>query len=84
MSSLYPAIAKRLEIPIGRVFWLQSKHSDKPYPAQYCFTNRDMVWRKDPSWEWASVSTNSMQMRIFFAFMRGDVEIVFDDSITWR
>lgn len=83
MTSLYPTIARSLQIPIGKPFKLKPKHG-KPYPSQYCFTNRDMVWRKEPSWEWASVSTNSMQMRIFFAFMRGDVEIVFDDSITWR
>lgn len=80
MSSLYPVIAKKLQIPIGKAFHLKPKHGE-PYPAQYCFTNRDMVWRKDPLWDWASVSTNSMQMRIFFAFMRGDVEVVENDSI---
>lgn len=80
MTSLYPTIAKKLQIPIGKVFRLKPKHGE-PYPAQYCFTNRDLVCRKDPSWEWASVSTNSMQMRIFFAFMRGDVEVAENDSI---
>lgn len=84
MTSLYPTIAKKLDLPIGRVFWLKSKHSDKPYPAQYCFANNDMIWRKAPAWEWQSVSNNLQQMRILCALLRGDVEIVFDDQITWR
>lgn len=76
MSSLYPVIAKKLNLPLGKVFKLKSKYGKEPYMAQYCFSNNDFVWRADQTWDWTSVITNSQQMRIFHALMRGDVEVV--------
>lgn len=82
MSSLYLVVAKKLDLPLGKVFKLKSRHGKEPYNAQYCFTNNDFVWRADPSWDWTSVITNGQQMRIFHALMRGDVEVV-DTDILW-
>lgn len=83
MSSLYPVIAKKLDMPLGLVFRLKSKHSKEPYNAQYCFTSNDFVWRTNPSWDWTSVITSAQQMRIFHALMRGDAEVV-ECAAMWR
>lgn len=77
MSSLYPVIAKKLDLPLGKVFRLKAMHGE-PYPAQYCFGGRDFVWRRDASWDWSSVTTSVQQMRILCALLRGDVEVVKD------
>lgn len=37
-----------------------------------CVGGRDLVWRRNATWEWSSVQ----QMRILCALLRGDVEVV--------
>lgn len=76
MSSLYRIVARKLDLPLGKAFKLKSKHSAESYPAQYCFTDHDFVWRAKPSYDWTSIITSTQQMRIFHALMRGDLEVV--------
>lgn len=77
MISLYPIIAKQLALPLDKVFRLKPIHGE-PYPAQYCFCSHDLVWRRNASWDWSSVTTSVQQMRILCALLRGDVEVVKD------
>jgi len=75
MISLYPVIAEKLNVPVGKEFKLKPKHGGV-YPAQYRFSADDLEYRPSQCCHWSSIGNQSMQMRIFLALLRGSVEVI--------
>lgn len=75
MINLYPVIAEKLHIPVGKEFKLKPKRGGA-YPAQYRFSADDLEYRPSQCCHWSSIGNQSMQMRIFLALLRGGVEVV--------
>lgn len=75
MISLYPVIAEKLHIPVGKEFKLKPKHG-RAYPAQYRFSADDLEYRPSQCCHWSSITNQPMQMRIFLALLRGGAEVV--------
>lgn len=75
MTSLYPVIAKELNLPLGKVFKLKPKHGGA-YPVQYRFSADDLEYRPSQCCHWSSIINQPMQMRIFLAVLRGGVEVI--------
>lgn len=75
MINLYPVIAEKLHIPVGKEFKLKPKHGGA-YPAQYRFCVGDLEYRPSQCCYWVSIGNHPMQMRIFLALLSGDVKVV--------
>ena len=75
MINLYPVIAEKLHIPVGKEFKLKPKRGGV-YPAQYRFIADDLEYRPSQCCLRSSITNQSMQMRIFLALLRGGMEVV--------
>ena len=78
MINLYPIIAEKLHIPVGKEFKLKPKRGGA-YPAQYRFSADDLEYRPSQCCHWSSITNQPMQMRIFLALLRGGVEVIKDE-----
>lgn len=78
MINLYPVIAEKLHVPVGKEFKLKPKRGGV-YPAQYRFIVDDLEYRPSQCCHWSSIGNQSMQMRIFLALLRGSVEVIKDE-----
>lgn len=79
MINLYPVIAEKLHIPVGKEFKPKPKRGGV-YPAQYRFIVDDLEYRPSQCCHWSSIGNQSMQMRIFLALLRGGVEVIKDEQ----
>ncbi len=78
MINLYPVIAEKLHVPVGKEFKLKPKRGGV-YPAQYRFIADDLEYRPSQCCHWSSIGNQSTQMRIFLALLRGGVEVIKDE-----
>lgn len=78
MINLYPVIAEKLHVSVGKEFKLKPKHGGA-YPAQYRFSSDDLEYRPSQCCHWSSITNQPMQMRIFLALLRGGVEVIKDE-----
>lgn len=78
MTTLYPVIAEKLHVSVGKKFKLKPKHGGA-YPAQYRFSADDLEYRPSQYCHWSSITNQPMQMRIFHALLRGDAEVIKND-----
>ncbi len=66
MISLYPVIAEKLHIPVGKEFKLKPKHGGA-YPAQYRFSADDLEYRPSQCCYWVSIGNQPMQADAYFS-----------------
>lgn len=59
MINLYPVIAEKLHIPVGKEFKLKPKRGGA-YPAQYRFSADDLEYRPSQCCHWSSITNQPM------------------------